>query len=72
MKILLVIIFLVSGCVTTTTNTESDVSRRQLILLPEFMAMSMSEGYRQEIANAEKNNKLNNDKDELEKVRRIA
>ena len=63
MKILLVIIFLVSGCVTTTTNTESNVSRRQLILLPEFMAMSMSEdGYRQEIANAEKNNKLNNDK----------
>lgn len=58
---------------TTTLKTESDVSRMQFLLLPEFLAMNMAEdGYRQEIKNAEKNNKLNNDKKELDKVKRIA
>ena len=73
MKLLLVILFLISGCASTTLKTDSDVSRSQLLLLPEFMAISMAEdAYRKEIKDAEKNNKLNNDKNELEKIKRIA
>ena len=59
MKILLIFLVLISGCVTTTSNTESDVSRMQFLLLPEFLAMNLAEdSYRQEIKSAEKNNKL--------------
>ena len=72
MRILLIFLVLISGCVTTTSNTESDVSRMQFLLLPEFLAMNLAEdSYRQEIKSAEKNNKLNNDKEELDKVKRI-
>ena len=60
------------ACVPTTSKTESDVSRMQFLLLPEFLAMNLAEdGYRQDIKDNVKNNKLNNDKDELDKVKRI-
>ncbi len=73
MKKLLIFLLLIGGCATTTMETESDVSRKQFLLLPAFLAMNMAEdGYRQEIKNAEKNNKLNIDKEELKKVKRIA
>ena len=72
MKILLIFLFFIS-CSTTTMDTESGISRTQFLLLPEFMAMNMAEdAYRQEIKNAEKNNKLNIDKKEHDKVKRIA
>jgi len=58
MKLLLVILFLISGCASTTLKTDSDVSRSQLLLLPEFMAISMAEdAYRKEIKDAEKEGK---------------
>ena len=73
MKILLIFLVLISGCVTTTLKTESDVSRMQFLLLPEFLAINMAEdSYREEIKKAEKNNKLNTNKKELDKVKRIA
>ena len=73
MKKLLILLFLIGGCATSTSKTESNVSRMQFFLLPEFLAINMAEdGYRQEIKNAEKNNKLNIDKKELAKVKRIA
>ena len=73
MKILLIFLFFISSCSTTTLDTESGISRTQFLLLPEFMAMNMAEdAYRQEIKNAEKNNKLNIDKKEHDKVKRIA
>jgi len=73
MKILLIFLFFISSCSTTTLDTESGISRTQFLLLPEFMAMNMAEdAYRQEIKDAEKNNKLNIDKKEHDKVKRIA
>mgnify|MGYP001316591409 CR=1 FL=1 len=54
MKILLIFLFFISSCSTTTLDTESGISRTQFLLLPEFMAMNMAEdAYRQEIKNAQ-------------------
>ncbi len=73
MKFFLIILIFLSGCASTTLNTDSDVSRRQLLILPEFMANSMSvEAYKEALKIAEKNNKLNTDKNLLNRVRNIS
>ena len=41
MKFLLIIFIFVSGCASTTLNTDSGVSRQKLLLLPKFIANSM-------------------------------
>ena len=73
MKFFLIILIFLSGCASTTLNTDSDVSMRQLLILPEFMANSMSvEAYKEALKIAEKNNKLNTDKNLLNRVRNIS
>ena len=73
MKFFLIILIFISGCVSTTTNTDSNVSRQQLLILPEFMANSMAvEAYNEALNNADKNNKLNTDKDLLNRIRKIS
>ena len=73
MKFFLIILIFLSGCASTTLNTDSDVSRQQLLILPEFMANSMSvEAYKEALKIAEKNNKLNTDKNLLNRVRNIS
>jgi len=60
MRILLICVLFLSGCASTTLKTDSEVTRSQFLLLPEYMAMGMAEdAYRQEINKAEENNKLN-------------
>ncbi|MDC0127074.1 M48 family metallopeptidase [Methylophilaceae bacterium] len=73
MRLLFVILILLSGCASTTLNTDSDVTRQQLLLLPNFIANSMAvDAYKEAIRNAEKNNKLNNNIEELERVTTIS
>ena len=62
MKFFIIILIFLNGCASTTLNTDSGVSRQQLLLLPKFIAKSMAvDAYKEAIRNAEKNNKLNND-----------
>jgi predicted Zn-dependent protease len=73
MKILFLILIFLSGCASTTLNTESGVSRQQLLLLPKFIANIMGvDAYKEAIRNAEKNNKLNNNIEQLDRVRKIS
>ena len=73
MKFFLIILIFLSGCASTTLETDSNVSRNQFLLLPESMANSMAvDAYKEAIRNAEKNNKLNTDKDLLNRVRKIS
>lgn len=73
MKFFLIILIFLSGCASTTLDTESGVSRTQLLLLPKFMARSMAvDAYKEAIRNAEKNNKLNTDKEMLTRVKNIS
>ena len=59
MKFLLIIFIFTSGCASTTLNTDSGVSRQQLLLLPKFITNSMGvDAYKEAIKNAENNNKL--------------
>ena len=60
MKFFIIILIFLNGCASTTLNTDSGVSRQQLLLLPKFIAKSMAvDAYKEAIRNAEKNNKLN-------------
>ena len=69
----ILILFILSSCASTTLKTDSDVTRKQLILLPEFMALNMAkEGYQEALTNAKKGNNLNTDPNELNRVRRIS
>ena len=73
MKFFLIILIFLSGCASTTLESDSNVSRHQLLILPEFMANSMAvDAYKEAIRNAEKNNKLNTDEDLLNRVRKIS
>jgi PBP1b-binding outer membrane lipoprotein LpoB len=73
MKNLLVILILLSGCASTTLNTDSGVSRQQLLLLPKFITNSMGvDAYKEAIKNAENNNKLNNNIEQLDRVTKIS
>ena len=58
----LTILIMLFGCNSTTKKSDSDVDRIQLMLLPEFMAMSMSQsGYIEILDNAKKDSILNTD-----------
>lgn len=73
MRFVVILVLLLTGCASTTLNTESEVDRNQFLLLPEYMALSMgSDAYRQEIKKAEENNDLNVDEDQVLRVRKIA
>ena len=73
MKVIIAIIIFLSGCVTTTKNSDSNVSRLQLLLLPTFMTQSMSEeAYKENLEIARNNNKLNVDKELLSRLRNIS
>lgn len=72
MKYILVFFLFLYGCSSSTIKTESDVSRNQFLLLPEFMAMTMAESaYKQELKKARENNQLNQNEDHVKRVREI-
>ena len=69
----LTILIILFGCTSTTKKSDSDVDRIQLMLLPEFMAMSMSQsGYIEILDNAKKDGILNTDALQVERVRDIS
>ena len=69
----LTILIILFGCTSTTKKSDSDVGRIQLMLLPEFMAMSMSmSGYIEILDNAKKDGILNTDALQVERVRDIS
>lgn len=73
MKSIIAIIILLSGCATTTKNSDSNVSRLQLLLLPTFMAQSMSEkAYKESLKIARDNKKLNVDEKLLSRIKSIS
>ena len=73
MRFILPILLVIYGCSSTTIKTESDVSRGQFLLLPEFMAMSMAESsYKDEVKKAENNKQLNQNTEQVDRVKEIA
>jgi len=71
LSILILVIFI--GCTSTTKKTDSDVDRIQLMILPEYMAMDMSQsGYTEILDNAKKDGILNTNSLEVERVRNIS
>ena len=73
MKFLLIVLIFITGCASTTLNTDSGVSRKQFLILPKFITNSMAiDAYKEAIRNAEKNNKLNNNKELLDRVKNIS
>ncbi|MDA0941660.1 MAG: M48 family metallopeptidase, partial [Proteobacteria bacterium] len=72
-KIFIFCLFLISACTSTTLKTDSDVTRKQFVILPEFMALSMAnEGYQQAKQKALENKQLNQDVYLLNEVRKIS
>ena len=72
-KISILCLFLISACTSTTLKTDSDVTRKQFVILPEFMALSMAnEGYQQAKQKALENKQLNQDVYLLNEVRKIS
>ena len=71
LSILILVIFI--GCTSTTKKSDSDVDRIQLMILPEYMAMDMSQsGYTEILDNAKKDGILNTNSLEVERVRNIS
>ena len=71
LSILILVIFI--GCTSTTKKSDSDVDRIQLMILPEYMAMDMSQsGYTEILDNAKKDRILNTNSLEVERVRNIS
>ena len=67
------ILTILFGCTSTTKKSDSDVDRIQLMILPEYMAMNMSQsGYTEILDNANKDGILNTDTLEVERVREIS
>lgn len=67
------ILLILVGCASTTKKSDSEVDRIQLLLLPEYMAMDMSEtGYNEILDNAMKDGTLNTDTTQVERVRDIS
>lgn len=67
------ILLILVGCASTTKKSDSEVDRIQLLLLPEYMAMGMSEtGYNEILDNAMKDGTLNTDTTQVERVRDIS
>lgn len=72
-RYIVILVFLLSGCASTTLKTDSEVDRNQFLLLPNYMALSMAEdAYRQEIKNAEDNNDLNVNEEQVLRIKKIA
>ena len=72
-RYIVILVFLLSGCASTTLKTDSEVDRNQFLLLPNYMALSIAEdAYRQEIKNAEDNNDLNVNEEQVLRVKKIA
>ena len=72
-KLILVFFILISGCTSTTLKTDSDITRKQLVILPEFMALSMAnQGYQEAKQKAQENDQLNKDTYMLNEVRKIS
>jgi predicted Zn-dependent protease len=72
-KLILIFFILISGCTSTTLKTDSDVTRKQLVILPEFMALSMAnQGYQEAKQKAQENDQLNKDTYTLNEIRKIS
>ena len=72
-RYIVILVFLLSGCASTTLKTDSEVDRNQFLLLPNYMALSMAEdAYRQEIKNAEDNDDLNVNEEQVLRIKKIA
>lgn len=72
-KILIFFFILISSCTTTTLKTDSEVTRKQFVLLPEFMALSMAnQGYQEAKQKAQESNQLNQDVFILNEIRKIS
>ena len=72
-KILIFFFILISSCTTTTLKTDSEVTRKQFVLLPEFMALSMAnQGYQEAKQKAQDSNQLNQDVFILNEIRKIS
>ena len=72
-KLILVFFVLISGCTSTTLKTDSDVTRKQLVILPEFMALSIAnQGYQEAKQIAQENDQLNKDTYMLNEIRKIS
>ena len=67
------ILTILLGCTSTTKKSDSDVDRIQLMILPEYMALNMSQsGYSEILDNAKKDGILNTDTIQVERVREIS
>ena len=67
------ILTILFGCTSTTKKSDSDVDRIQLMILPEYMALNMSQsGYTEILDNAKKDGILNTDTIQVERVREIS
>ena len=71
--IALTILTILFGCTSTTKKSDSDVDRIQLMILPEYMALNMSQsGYTEILDEAKKDGILNTDTIQVERVREIS
>ena len=71
--IALTILTILVGCTSTTKKSDSDVDRIQLMILPEYMALNMSQsGYTEILDEAKKDGILNTDTIQVERVREIS
>jgi len=72
-KLILVFFIFISGCTSTTLKTDSNITRKQLVILPEFMALSMAnQGYQEAKQKAQENDQLNKDTYMLNEIRKIS
>ena len=71
--IALTILTILFGCTSTTKKSDSDVDRIQLMILPEYMALNMSQSrYTEILDEAKKDGILNTDTIQVERVREIS
>ena len=71
--IVLTILTILFGCTSTTKKSDSDVDRIQLMILPEYMALDMSQsGYTEILDEAKKDGILNTNTIQVERVREIS
>ncbi len=71
--ILFLLIFLTGGCASTILKNESNISRKQLLLMPEYMVANMArDSYRTVLKEANKQNKLNINASQVSRVKKIS
>ena len=72
-SVLFLLVFLVTGCASTTIKNQSGIDRKQLLLMPQSMVASLaSDGYRTALQEARKKNKLNVDSFQVSRVKKIS